>query len=41
MLSSKVWQPQSIECCHHKDVHFEGEEVFGSQKHKADIPLGS
>jgi hypothetical protein len=24
-----------------REPHFEGEEVFGSQKRKADIPLGS
>jgi hypothetical protein len=24
-----------------REIHFEGEEVFGSQKREADIPLGS
>jgi hypothetical protein len=24
-----------------QEPHFEGEEVFGSQKRKADVPLGS
>jgi hypothetical protein len=24
-----------------REPHFEGKEVFGSQKHKADVPLGS
>jgi hypothetical protein len=24
-----------------REPHFEGEEVFGSQKRKADLPLGS
>jgi hypothetical protein len=32
--------PRAEEFCT-REPHFEGEEVFGSQKRKADIPLGS
>jgi hypothetical protein len=35
-----VKMPAAEEFCT-REPHFEGEEVFGSQKHKADIPLGS
>jgi hypothetical protein len=32
--------PGAAEFCT-REPHFEGEEVFGSQKRKADVPLGS
>jgi hypothetical protein len=40
-LNVAIAKMHGVEEFYTREPHFEGEEVFGSQKRKADIPLGS